>query len=50
MLLIFESNTLQCREIQHEKNVMDNTNERDSYNAKPPVFDGEKTDYWKDKI
>ena len=29
---------------------MTNTNERDSYNAKPPVFDGEKFDYWKDKI
>ncbi|XP_050889632.1 uncharacterized protein LOC127094916 [Lathyrus oleraceus] len=29
---------------------MANTNEKDSYNAKSPVFDGEKFDYWKDKI
>ncbi|XP_050889070.1 uncharacterized protein LOC127094257 [Lathyrus oleraceus] len=29
---------------------MANTNERDSYNVKPPVFDGEMFDYWKDKI
>jgi len=29
---------------------MAHTNERDSYNAKPPVFDGEKFDYWKDRI
>ena len=29
---------------------MANTNERDSYNAKPPVFYGEKFDYWKDRI
>ena len=29
---------------------MAQTNERDSYNAKPHVFDGEKFDYWKDRI
>jgi hypothetical protein len=29
---------------------MANTNERDNYNAKPPVFVGEKFDYWKDII
>ncbi|KAI5432190.1 hypothetical protein KIW84_036076 [Lathyrus oleraceus] len=29
---------------------MAHTNEKDSYNAKPPVFDGEKFDYWKDRI
>ncbi|XP_050908877.1 lisH domain-containing protein C1711.05-like [Lathyrus oleraceus] len=29
---------------------MANTNERDNYNAKPHVIDGEKFDYWKDKI
>ncbi|XP_050897918.1 uncharacterized protein LOC127104807 [Lathyrus oleraceus] len=29
---------------------MANTNKRDSYNSKPPVFDGENFDYWKDKI
>ena len=23
-------------------------NERDHYSAKPPIFDGEKFDYWKD--
>ena len=27
-----------------------NTNERDSYNVKPLFFDGEKFDYWKDRI
>ena len=29
---------------------MAHSNEKDSYNAKPPVFDGEKFDYWKDRI
>ena len=29
---------------------MANTNERDRYNAKSPVFYREKFDYWKDKI
>ncbi|XP_050914681.1 uncharacterized protein LOC127129571 [Lathyrus oleraceus] len=29
---------------------MANTNEKDSYNTKPPVFDGEKIDYWKDRF
>jgi hypothetical protein len=27
-----------------------NNNERDHYNKKPPIFDGEKFDYWKDRI
>jgi hypothetical protein len=27
-----------------------NNNERDHYSAKPPIFDGEKFDYWKDRI
>ncbi|XP_058776943.1 uncharacterized protein LOC131651291 [Vicia villosa] len=25
-------------------------NEKEHYNAKPPIFDGERFDYWKDKI
>ncbi|XP_050909158.1 eukaryotic translation initiation factor 4 gamma-like [Lathyrus oleraceus] len=29
---------------------MTTTNKLDIYNAKPPVFDGEKFDYWKDRI
>ncbi|MCI28504.1 hypothetical protein A2U01_0049705, partial [Trifolium medium] len=31
---------------------MDNTsnNDKDHYSIKPPVFDGEKFDYWKDRI
>ena len=24
--------------------------EKDNYNAKPPIFDGEKFDYWKDRL
>ena len=27
-----------------------NNNERDHYSEKPPIFDGEKFDYWKDII
>jgi hypothetical protein len=27
-----------------------NNNDRDHYNAKPPIFDGEKFEYWKDRI
>jgi hypothetical protein len=27
-----------------------NNNEKDHYSAKPPIFDGEKFDYWKDRI
>ena len=25
-------------------------NEKDHYSAKPPVFDGDKFDYWEDRI
>ena len=30
--------------------VTSDNNERDSYSAKPSIFDGEKFDYWKDRI